>query len=151
MNGFFYTLLVTSVIGAVCTVMAWGGFEKYVRYIASLVCILLLLSPFRKIDETALADLRDGLTDSAISVGESELTIETLAEQKTEDCISELVFSEFGIKAVYTDIKIDWEEDSPVVESITVALNEYDMERAFLVRERLCRALGGEVTVVGVG
>lgn len=151
MNGFFYTLLVTSVIGAVCTVMAWGGFEKYVKYIASLVCILLLLSPFRKIDETALASLRDGLTDSSISVGESYSAIELLAEQKTEGYITELVFSEFGIKAVYTDIKIDWEQDSPIVESITVALNEYDMESALLVRERLSKALGGEVTVVGVG
>ena len=47
MSGYFYVLLIASVCGAVCTVMVWGGFERYVKYIASLICVALIISPFR--------------------------------------------------------------------------------------------------------
>ncbi|MBR4279084.1 MAG: hypothetical protein IKT34_02800 [Clostridia bacterium] len=147
MGSFFYTLLIASVLGSVCTVIAWGGFERYMKYIVSLICALLLLSPLRSINIDKLtSQLPEISLENSSEFGE---TLETLSEKEAERYISELVFSEFGIKAVYTDIKIDWESDPAVIESVSVALSEADFENASKIKKGLAEMLGGEVNVVG--
>lgn len=149
MSGYFYTLLIASVCGAVCSVMVWGGFERYVKYIASLICIALLISPFRDFDiGQELEGYESILSENTVSqTGLYELAAE-MTEERAENYISQIVFSEFGINTVSADIKIDWEEDEPVIESISVALAPSDMGMSEETREYLTRTLGGEVTVV---
>lgn len=149
-GGYFYTLLVASVCGAVCAMLAWGGFEKYIKYIASLVCIVLLVSPFRSIDISQMmegAEEDTAASDSVSADGLYSLASE-MTEERAEEYISGLVFSEFGINAVYTDIKIDWGSDDPIIESISVALDGSDMAYAAEAEEYLVRVLGGEVKIV---
>ena len=62
LNGYFYTLLVASVCGAICSMIAWGGFEKYIKYISSLVCVCLMILPLREID------LREALDSEGQSI-----------------------------------------------------------------------------------
>lgn len=149
MSGYFYTLLVTSVCGAVCAMLAYGGFEKYIKYIASLVCLVIMISPFREIDmseiETAIPETEASEEEYGNSLYQ---TAAELTEQKVEVYISEIVFNKFGIKPIATDIKIDWTEEDAVIEEISVALSRSDMESADAVGKYLCDMLGGEVNIV---
>ena len=149
LTGYFYILLVAAVCGAVCSVAVWGGYEKYVKYIASLICVVLLISPFREfelgeIDEEVKAFITD---EDNSQIGLYELASD-LTEEKTENYISEIVFSKFGIKTVCTDIEIDWDKEEPTIENITVSLSGNDMSEAESVNAYLENILGGEVDVV---
>lgn len=150
MKGYFLTVLVASVCGAVCTVLASGGFEKYIKYTASLICVVLIISPFRDID---ISKIESSVTDEiSLSISENTSGLYLLAadmtETRAEEYVSQIVLSEFGINTVYTDIKIDWDEEEPIIENICVALSREDMDKGDLAREYLMRVLGGEVTVV---
>ena len=149
MSSYFLTLLTASVCGAVCTLLAWGGFEKYIKYIASLVCILLLISPLKSIDIQSFAET-EGLTDSGIQSNAPDLYAlsSEMAEKSTEKYITQIVFGKFGINAVYADIRIDWNEKEPTVEAITVALKSDDMHLAEGARQYLESTLGSGVTVI---
>ena len=147
MSGYFYTLLVASLCGSVCMMLAWGGFEKYLKYIASLVCVVLLIAPLREIDISLLS-----VDTPKIDSGESEqneIGLNALSEQMTEEraekYINELVFSKFGINPVSTDIKIDWGKSEGVIDSIDLILTKTDMAAAEEIEKYLFSVLGGEV------
>ncbi len=152
MNGYFYTLLVASVCGAVCSTLAWGGFEKYIKYIASLVCVCLMISPFRDIDIDSAIDFDEKLI--SVSAPETEGGLYTIAygmtETRTEEYISEIVFAKFGIKPVYADIKIDWATNEATITDISVALSKQDMAYADKTKAYLLDTLGGEVNIIEV-
>ena len=152
MSGYFYTLLVASVCGAICTSLAWGGFEKYIKYIASLACVCLIIAPFKDIDIETLLAPDEELFE--LSSPESEGGLNAMAyemtEARTEEYISEIVFAKFGIKTVYTDIKIDWATNEAVITDISVALSKQDAAYAEKVKEYLLDTLGGEVNIVEV-
>ena len=150
MKGYFYTLLITAVCGSICVMLSWGGFEKYIRYIASLVCVALIITPFRNIDVSDIEEYAKGEIGNEITGNTSELysLASDMTEKRAEDYISQIVFSRFGINTVYTDIKIDWDKEEPVIESIYVALSQDDMTNAQSAKDYLTDVLGGEVTVV---
>lgn len=145
MRGYFYTLLVCSVCGAVCTLLAWGGFEKYIKYISSLVCTVILISPIASLLGKDIADLEPEITQNDLSA--SGRTHE-LAEMQAEEYINEMLLNKFGIKEAYTDIKIDWGQDGYMLLGISVALSEQDLAHADEIRVYLQDQLGSEVTVI---
>ncbi len=153
MSGYFQTLLVASVCGAVCMMLAWGGFEKYIKYIASLVCVVLIISPFRNFDLSSvdLTDIEESSGTPDSSLPDLYARAEQMTEQRSEKYISDLVFSKFGIKAVYTDIKIEWSENEAVIVGIEIAVKSDDMPQAEAIKDYLFSVLGGEVTVVEEG
>lgn len=129
--------------------LAWGGFEKYIKYIASLVCVVLLISPLRSIDMSFISDAEYGVSsESTEEASDIYAMTAALTEQSAEKYISDLVFSEFGIKAVTADIKIEWSKNEAVIESIVLVLSKGDMNRSDDVKKYLFSVLGGEVTVV---
>ena len=129
--------------------LAWGGFEKYIKYIASLVCVVLLISPLRSIDMSFISDAEYGVSsESTEEVSDIYAMTAALTEQSAEKYISDLVFSEFGIKAVTADIKIEWSKNEAVIESIVLVLSKGDMNRSDDVKKYLFSVLGGEVSVV---
>ncbi len=148
MNGYFYILLVTSVCGGICSLMAWGGFEKYIKYIASLICVLAMLMPFRSI---SLSEID---ADKYIPQSEDSQpnllnkTAEDITEKNANKYISEIVFNKFGINPASVIIKIDWDREDPVIQNITVILNSADMQRAENIKSYLVSALGGEVNLI---
>ena len=149
MNGFFYTLLVTSVCGAICVSLSVGGFEKYMKYIASLVCVCVIVSAVRSVDFSKYFDWNNAFSESFPETSEGLYPLATeIAEERTERYISEIVFSKFGINTVGCDIKIDWEQDEPVIESIHVFLTTENLKKKDDVADYLAETLGGEVEIV---
>ncbi|MBR5779086.1 MAG: stage III sporulation protein AF [Clostridia bacterium] len=150
MSGYFYTLLVASVCGTVCMMLAWGGFERYIKYIASLICVVLLISPLREIDISAA--LSDSLDHSQAEPDSSVADLYAISEQMTENTaekyIRDIVFSEFGINAVSADIKIEWGKTEAVIKNIDLVLARNDMNRAEDIKRYLFSVLGGEVRIV---
>lgn len=150
MSGYFYTLLIASICGAVCMMLAWGGFEKYIKYIASLICVALLISPLRRID---ISGALDGTLDSSYTENDSlvldlDRVSEQMTEQKAEKYITDLVFLEFGINAVSADIKIEWGKTEAVINGIDLVLSNDDMSQADAIEKYLFSVLGGEVSVI---
>ncbi len=145
MRGYFYTLLVCSVCGAVCTLLAWGGFEKYIKYISSLVCAVILISPLASLLGRDNVELNPELTQSDASI---PIRTHELAEKQAEEYINEMLFNEFGIKEASADIKIDWGQDGAVLLGISVALSGQDLSRADEICIYLREQLGSEVTVI---
>ena len=145
MRDYFLALLTTSVIGAVCTVLAWGGFEKYIKYIASLVCILLIVSPLKSI---SISEITESGEISIYSGDDFSSLSAELTKEQVELFISDRVFSEFGIKPIYTDIFIDWAESVPTVKSITLALNAADMPQKEKIESYLKQHFGGTVRAI---
>lgn len=150
MSGYFYTLLIASVCGAVCMMLAWGGFEKYIKYIASLICVALLISPLRRIDISGALDgtLESSYTENDSSVLDLDKVSEQMTEQKAEKYITDLVFLEFGINAVSADIKIEWGKTEAVINGIDLVLSNDDMSQADAIEKYLFSVLGGEVSVI---
>lgn len=150
MTGYFLTLLIASVCGAVCTSLAWGGYERYIKYIASLICVALLISPFRDTDiSSALDEINSEISTDTEAYGEGLYALSAeMTEKRAEEYISQIVLSEFGINTVYTDIRIDWEKEEPTIEAICVAFGSADMALKEDAEEYLCNTLGGEVTVI---
>lgn len=149
MNGYFYTLLVTSVCGAVCALLASGGYEKYIKYIASLICVLVMISPFRNIDIKDITDNASG-GFSLPETSQSQLykTSAEMTEERAETYINEIVFNKFGIKPLSTDIKIDWGKEEPIIENISVFLSKGDFSKSNEIKAYLYEVLGGEVDVI---
>ena len=117
------------------------------KYIVSAICVVMLLSPFRDINESEIEQLIPQIELDNSTVDNK--TLKSLSEESVERYISDTVFSEFGIKVAYTDIKIDWESDAAVIESVSVALYKDDYENASRVKKRLDEMLGGEVELIG--
>jgi hypothetical protein len=107
MSGYFYTLLVASVCGAVCMMLVWGGFEKYIKYIASLICVVLLISPLREIDIIAFTE--DAFENSDVENGAhgSDLYAisERITEQSAEKYICDIVYV-CHMLCLYFNVKI---------------------------------------------
>lgn len=149
MNGYFYTLLTASVCGVLCTMLVKGGFEKYIKYIAALICAVIIITPIASIDLSSLTDAANEISDSLPSQPTDLYGLSgKMTEERTEEYISELLFNKFGIKPIYSDIKIDWEPETAVVQKITVALSESDISIADEASNYLFEALGGEVEII---
>ncbi len=150
MKGYFLTVLIASVCGALCIVLSWGGFEKYMKYIVSAVCVALIIAPLREID---LSQIESAVSEQqTVQYAQDEEYLYRLsgeiAEKRAEEYISELVLKEFGIKTAGTDIKIDWDSETPTVESICVSISKEDADKCAAAREYLTKILGGEVRVI---
>ncbi len=147
MSGFFLTLIVTSVCGAVCTMLS-TGFEKHMKYIASLLCICVMITPFRQLNFSEIADSFDVAENAEASAeGDFDSITGELAEKNTEKYLCDTVFSKFGIKPRCADIEIDWISKEPTVTEISVTLEAGDMHLADDIGCYLSAMLGGEVKV----
>ena len=149
MKGYFYALILTSVIGSVCAMLTSGGFEKYIKYIAALICALVILSPLKSIKTEIGDNLAENLLPESVEYENGLYSMSAeITEQKTEEYISETVFSEFGIKPLYSIININWDVEEPTVESIKTALSKEDISRADEVENYLTTLFGGEVEII---
>lgn len=149
MRGYFYSLLAASVCTSLCSMLVSGGFEKYIKYLASLICVAVMVSPLRQIDfsetinkaesELSMIDTDNGLFYE--TAGE-------ITEKRSEEYINQIVFNQFGIKPRSTHIEIDWGKEEPVIENIKVCLSPEDLDEGDRVKTYLFNILGGEVEIV---
>ena len=148
MRGYLFALFVTAVISSVISVLACGGFEKYVKYIASLVCASVIIIPIKNIDFSSCFEY----TEYSASATEAPSLLYSesarLTEQSATSYITELIFNKFGINVSGVSIKIDWEKKDPIIEAITVSLNKEDIALSGEIKGYLYEILGGEVKVI---
>lgn len=148
-KGYFYALLVTSVCSSVCAIAVSGGFEKYIKYIASLICVAVMVSPFRNIDVSEITE--KAKAEFTFSEASETLLYETageITEERAKVYINDIVFNKFGIKPLSANIEIDWGKEEPIIESITLTLSSADFPRKDEVKGYLYTALGGEVEII---
>ena len=121
--------------------LAGEGYEKYIKYVCALVCAVMLVSPLCGLDISAVlpgAELSDTGTPGELAV----------YENRASEYISETVYSEYGIKPLGVNIKIEWVGESPTVTHISLALPE-GSGKADAIREYLAAEYGGEVEIIG--
>ena len=126
LQGYFSMLLTASVLGALCAAFAGSAFERYLRYLASLICILLVLAPFRSFDATAL--FQTDVETPAVSLPDGlSLQERAGAQAENEICawISQSRSAQTGITPAEVRIDIDWTADEPVIRAVAVQIQKY--------------------------
>ncbi len=150
MKEYFFCILVASVIGSVCSILGSGGFEKYIKYIASLVCLLIILIPFRKTDINEI--INNDSIQLEIQNQNSQADLDNLSQAMTEkrlkEYINEIVFNKFGINPLDINININWTENEGIIEEISVKLSKNNMKYSDDIKAHLEKNLGGEVEII---
>lgn len=130
MKQYLVVLLCGSLLGALCTAAAGARLEKYVRYLSSLLCILLIISPFKEFD--LKFTLEEESLPSAALPWEGD-TLSSLAWEMAEKeiCrgISSQLFGETGITPARISIDMDWTAQEPVVQAVRLVLSAQDAHR----------------------
>lgn len=127
LRSYCLTLLTASVLGGIVTSLAEKPFARYVRYLAALLCIVTVVSPFRSIDFVSL--LTAPLPETPSAAVPYENAVETEAYSLLESFFADELFSDTGIKAASVRIQIDWNAASPVIEALAFALENPTDER----------------------
>lgn len=151
MKGYFYLLLITSVCGSICTILSLNGFEKYIKYVVSLICVLVVVSPIRQIDFNQISQSVEEMQPSVENI-DTQLNInsQTLTEKMAVEYISQTVFSKFGIKPISVNIKINWTEKEGVIENIIIEIPKENGDMVSEIEEYLFTLFLGEVKVNAV-
>lgn len=150
MKDFFLTLLIASVLGGILAVLSSGsGFEKYIKYIASLVCVVIIISPLKSFISSpfTLPDPKNAYAETSMLVNKADEVLASVTKSELESYIKDILFQEFGINIPLTDIKIDWTDDCFVITSVVVYLDEGDKNRQNDVRNFLAKQIDKSVSV----
>lgn len=150
MKDYFLTLLIASVLGGVIAVLVSGNsFEKYIKYIAGLVCVVIIISPLKSFisGPFKLPDEYNNAVSTEASATGADEVIASVTVLKLDAYIKDILFSKFGIKAHSTDIKIDWVDNCLIINEVTVFLNESDSSRLTEVQKYLDETIDESVVV----
>ncbi len=149
LQGYFSAVLTASVLGALCVGFVGKPFEKYIKYLASLICILLILAPLRKIDVSSL--FRGEAEQTEVSLPNAKPLQELAGQQAEQEICSQIAASLSGATGIFPTqvrIDIDWTEEEPVIRSVTLCLSEKDSERADEAKTWAESAFGVPITVL---
>ena len=128
MRTFFLSVFLASLAGALSVAFAGGGaYEKYIKYIVSLLLILLLISPFaslKSIDYELEAQETLSIAANDGAVYEQQIHEELLLY------FDALLQNDLGINARDIRIDIGIQDGEAVVGAITVYVDEDDLTEA---------------------
>ena len=128
MRTFFLSVFLASLAGALSVALAGGGaYEKYIKYIVSLLLILLLISPFaslKSIDYELEAQETLSIAANDGAVYEQQIHDELLLY------FDALLQNDLGINARDIRIDIGIQDGEAVVGDITVYVDEDDLTEA---------------------
>jgi len=131
MKQYLTVLFCGSLLGALCTAAAGARLEKYLRYLSALLCILLIVSPFREFD---LSFPREDLQSPALPEVSAPATLDGLAEQQAESELCRILSLQLsqgtGITPTELRIDMDWTLEEPVVLALHLTLSPADREKA---------------------
>lgn len=131
MKHYLTVLFCGSLLGAVCTAVAGAKLEKYVRYLASLLCILLIVSPFREFE---LSLPQEEEPPSSLPEVSTPATLDGLAEKQAESELCRILSLQLsqgtGITPTELRIDMDWTLEEPVVLALHLTLSPADREKA---------------------
>ncbi|MEG1743501.1 MAG: hypothetical protein RR246_04975 [Clostridia bacterium] len=143
MREYLFCVFAAALFCGLASMMSVGGsFEKYIKYICALLCIVTVISPFIKIkinpDEFELPKpASETSVDTAV--------VAEIAEKNAKEYISSLLFSKFGINASDVRIKIS-SSNNLTLETVTVFI-ERGTADSLDVKTHLESVLGGTITV----
>lgn len=130
LQNYVSTVFAASILGAVCATAAGGAFEKYIRYLASLVCILLIVHPFRDLSFESLQTPDTEASAPAVSGETLESLASSLAEEEISRVIASALSAETGITGAAVCIDIDWTAEEPLIHEVMLILPPEEAERA---------------------
>lgn len=119
-------LVAASVLGGLCAALASRPFSGYLRYLTALICIVLIVAPFRSLDLAGILSAQGSATEEAEQSGEAppetENRVEKTADAMLEAWFLDALFSETGIKAEAVRIEMDRSEKDPVITGLCFLL-----------------------------
>ncbi len=124
MKNYFLTLFMAAVIGAAVAVVADGKFEKQTRYLISLICVLVIITPLKNSVEV-FKDLSFPLNNGEQSGQEQSdygAWIVDRSVKELENTVSQAITRKFGITVMMVQIVTYIEEGTTYVKKITVTL-----------------------------
>lgn len=150
MKDYFVTLLTASVLGGIIAILVSGSsYEKYIKYIAGLVCVVIIIAPLKSFLSApfTLPDEYKSVSETTVSVTGADEVIASLTVSELDTYIKDILFHEFGIKVPFTDIKIDWADDCMVINEITVYIDSKDGKYLSDVKEYLADTIDKSILV----
>lgn len=123
MESFFISLITASVIGALSSALVCKTYEKYIKYIAALICTAIVISPLSGV----ISKIENLISDTESTSEHSEnqtaqqanLLIANKTEETAEEYVSNLVFSDLGIRTRSMDIEIESKGTEFSIKSVT--------------------------------
>ncbi|MDL2287092.1 stage III sporulation protein AF [Eubacteriales bacterium OttesenSCG-928-G02] len=146
MKSYFLGLFIASIICGIVSVIASGSSsEKYVKYICSLVCVVMVISPFvdMKISEIDFDYTATEVSGQYISVQK----VSQMSENMLINYINEILLNDYGINAADVRINIDSGENFITLTSVVVYLSEENEEFLTSVQSKLSAVIGTGITV----
>lgn len=128
MKQYLTVLFCGSLLGAICTAAAGARLEKYLRYLSALLCILLIVSPFREFE----LEISPEVLSSSAPVPEGE-TLDSLTRDLAEEELCRMIAAQLsagtGITPAELSIDIDWTAEEPTVTAVRLSLSPEDVGR----------------------
>ena len=154
MRDYFMSLIIAAIIGTVLSSLDGEAFEKYMKYIVALVCIMILLLPLKAVVNLTLNIEEYTNTESIPSVSGSEGYIVQRSKQRIESAVAEAVQRQFGVQTnrVQANIRINdvsengYKKDI-VVDSIDVWIKKSEEMRLIEIKSYLSSMLGVEINI----
>jgi len=141
MKEYFICLFAAALLsGAVCMAAEGSGFEKHIRYVCALVCIVVTVSPIVNItvNPPELPSYEE------VSTAPGADAVVNVAEEQVMEYISSLIMKKFGISCKGVRIDLYSEDDSVTVTAVRVYIGGGDVSA---VKSYLEETLGGEIEV----
>jgi hypothetical protein len=146
LKDYFYCILIASVLSAICSSLASGGLEKYVKYVCSLICVVAVILPVVRFFNGGIDTKPD--FSAEISEYSAQDYISEEAKKRVAEHIKQIVYDKFGITVNDVSIEIYSKDNEVVVGKITLTLDEGDGKYQNEVKEFLLDTLGSAAEVV---
>lgn len=151
MQSFFISLITASVIGALSSALVCKTYEKYIKYIAALICTAIVISPLNgvisKIENLVSRTESTSEHSEHQTAQQANLLIASKTEENAEDYVSNLVFSDLGIRTHSMNIEIESEGTEFSIKSVTATT---DSEAEIEPLKKYLQKLFGQGTQIEV-
>lgn len=142
LKSYFLCLIASSILsGAVCMAAEGSGFEKHIRYVCSLVCIVVTITPIVRLS----IDMPELPAAAEYEVSDGGDAVVAVAEENAREYISGLIMKKFGISCTGVCIDLYSEANSLIVTGLRVFIQSGD---AAAVEKYLEETIGGTVEVI---
>ena len=153
MRDYFMSMIIAAIIGTVLSSLAGGTFEKYMKYIVALICIMILLLPLKAVVNLTLNNIGE-LTniESAPTVSGSEGYIVERSKIRIEEAVAEAVQRQYGLQIQSSEAHIRITDESNgkrdiIVDYIDVIIKKSDALRAAEIKSYLFGLLGVDINI----
>jgi hypothetical protein len=157
MNEFLRSVLLLSVVsGIINSLIINGTVKKYVNYLISLICVLIIISPVFNV-LSSISKIEEYINNFTHSIKTEEIInnsnslIVNTSEEKVCNGIKEMVISKFGFEEtdVYVSLDLDKADIGSIkIRSVNVVLtNKASWSDTDRVKEYLDKTVGCKINV----